>query len=58
MDVEVGHLVVGQGTETPVEVAFATAGLTTAGTRIALGGAADDADLRYEHGLASLAQRR
>jgi hypothetical protein len=55
MDVEVGHVAVGQGTEATVEVAFATAVLAAVGTRMALGGAANDADLRHEHGLGSLA---
>jgi hypothetical protein len=58
MDVEVGHLPVGQGTETTVEVAFAMAMSAAVGTRMALGGAANDADLRQEHGLGSLAQGR
>jgi hypothetical protein len=58
MDIEVGHLAVGQGTEAAVEVAFTTAVLAAVGTRMALGGAAHDADLRQEHGLASLARRR
>ena len=35
MDIEVGHLAVSQGTETTVEVAFATAVLAAVGTRMA-----------------------
>jgi RNA polymerase sigma factor (TIGR02999 family) len=58
MDVEVGHLAVCQGAETTVEMAFATAVLAAVRTRMALGGAANDADLRQEHGLDSLAKRR
>ena len=58
MDVEVDHLAVGQGTEATVEVAFVTAVLATVGTRMVFGSAANDADLRHEHGLGSLAQRR
>jgi hypothetical protein len=56
MDVEVGHVAVGQGTETPVEVASAAAVLAAVGTRMALGGAANDADLRHEYGMGSLAR--
>jgi hypothetical protein len=54
VDVAVGHLAVGQGVDTTVEGAFAAAGLAAVGTGVALGGAADDADLRQDHGLCSL----
>jgi hypothetical protein len=58
MDVEVGHAAVGQGADSTVQAAFATAVLAAEGIRMALGGAANDADLRQQHGLNSLVKRR
>jgi hypothetical protein len=55
LDIEVGHLAGGQGTKVTVEVALAVAVLAAVRTRMARGGAANDADLRHEHGLDSLA---
>jgi hypothetical protein len=46
VDIEVGHLAVGQGVDTTVEGAFAAAGRTAVGTGMAFGGAADDTHLR------------
>src|SRR5262249_44261601 len=53
VDVEGGHLAVGQPVNTTVEAALAAAVPATAGARVGLGGATDDADLRHEHGLCS-----
>ena len=44
VDVEVGHLAVGQGADTTVEGALAAAALAAVGAGMGLGGAADDAD--------------
>jgi hypothetical protein len=53
MNVEEGYLAVGQGADTTMEVAFAAAAFATAPAGVGLGGAADDADSRHQHGLCS-----
>jgi len=50
VDVEGGHLAVGEGADTTVEEAFAPPALAAVGAGMGLGGAADDADDRHEHG--------
>jgi hypothetical protein len=55
VDVEVGHLAVCQGAETTVEATFTAAVPAALGTGMTLGGAADDAHLRHQHGLCSSA---
>ena len=49
---------VGQGADTTVEGAFAAAALAAVRAGVGLGGAADDADFRHEHGLCSWEARR
>jgi hypothetical protein len=53
MDIEVGHLAIGQGADTTVERAFAAARFAALGAGMADAGAADDADLWHDHGLCS-----
>jgi hypothetical protein len=53
VDVGVGHLLVSQRMNTTVERAFAAAAFAAGGTGVGLGGATDDANERYEHGLCS-----
>jgi len=53
VDIEVSHLLESQGAEATVEGAFAVAALTALRTGMGFGGAADDTNLRHEHGLCS-----
>jgi hypothetical protein len=53
VDVEEGHLLVGQRVDTPVEVAFAVAAFTAVRAGMSLGGTTNDANVRHEHGLCS-----
>jgi hypothetical protein len=46
VNIEVGHLAVGQRVDTTMEGAFAATGRTATGTGMAFGGAADDAHMR------------
>jgi hypothetical protein len=46
VDIEKGHLAIGQGTDTTVEEAFAPPVLAALGAGVALWDAADDADWR------------
>ena len=58
VDVEAGHLAVGQRADTTAKAASAASGDAAVRAGMALGAAADDADRRQDHGLCSWGARK